>query len=598
MANIIKGTYEKEINKWLALIRISEKDKQEKQPNWDKIDNYFRGWQWGKEIDGKSLVSVNLVYSTVKIIVPTTYIRYPKLYFQAATPVSVDATRLLEKVLNADMRRMKLKDTNKRCIQDLVKYGTAFTKTVFEVDEGYDEYQDNKDQIDALLSEFNDMGVDEVVKGKFKIPKAKPLCLRISPRDANWAAGATDWGDIGFFSHHATKRVSTLKNDPRYKNTKDLQPTSNIRADLKSSLGQWAGYGAESYLDVVDVYEIWDVENQRWLTIADGHDKYLIEPEDNPYPYEHPFDRLITTPLEDQITGMSEIEAWLPQQDELNLLRTQQANHNKRFNRKYGIMNNAVENEEELQKLEDGEDGVIIKFRPNRPIREQFTEINDAPISGDVYRYNATVEDDIVKISRTTPYRRGGTSGANTATEANLAEASAQIGDFDRVDAVGEFTLSQLEKVRMARRAFTAGREIIDITGNPTDIDRWKYWTGDDIDVESQMIVQYGSTQGVNDQQRKNDAIMLYDRALANPTVNPQSAWTKLAEAFGESDLPSWFLPNELIQIQLAMKIMGAAKEQPKGISPTGPSGGEPGPAQPTETPAELTGRAAPAGAA
>lgn len=596
MANILKKSFSKDINKWLALIRLSEKEKEEKQPNWAKIDQYFRGTQWNKpDREGYSVVTVNLVYSTVKVIVPAAYLRYPKIFFQAATPVSVDACRLLERVLNSDMRKMKLKETGKRCVQDLILYGTAFAKTTFEVDEGYEEYQQNKDQIDQLLAEFSDMQQGNPNPERFAIPKARPYCIRVSPRDVNWAVGATDWEDIGFISHHAVKRVSTLKADKRYKNTKDLQPTSNIREDLRSGLGQFAGYGAEDYLDVCDVYEIWDIENQQWFTIADGHDKYLTDPEDNPNPYPHPFDRLITTPLEDQILGMSEIEPWLPQQDELNLLRTSQSNHNKRFNRKYAIVENSVSNEEELQKLESGEDGVIIKFRAGRPVRDNFAAIEDANMPSDTYRFNGIIEDDIVKISRTTPYRRGGVVGANTATEANLAESAAQLGDFDRVDAVGEFSLSILEKVRKARRAFTVGREILDITGNPLDLERWKYWTGDDIDIESQMMVEYGSTQPTNDQQRKQDALLVYDRAVANPTVNPQSAMTKLLEAFREPDLTSYFLPNELLQIQMVQKALGAAKEQ-KGVSPigAGSQGNEPGPIQPNNTPAEVAGRAAP----
>jgi len=587
-----------EINKWVALTRLSETERKEKQPNWDMIDDYFRGWQWNKlKEDNSDIVTVNLVYSHVKVIIPSVYLRYPKIYFSPESPAAIDGCRLLEKVLNADMRKMKLKDTNKRILQDYILYGTGFSKTTFEIEEGYEGPEDQS-PLQGLQDEFNDTeepaSIQSAVGGKVSIPKASPSITRCSPRGISFACGITDFGDPGFIGHRSFMRVSKLKSDPYYKNTEDLKPSLQINSDFKSSLGSYSGYGAEEYLDMVEVIEIWDVDNQKWFTIAVDHDDYLTYPEDNPYPYDHPFDRLVLTPLEDQIWGMGEIEPWLPQQDELNSNRTKKAIHAKRFNRKYAVSGNAFETEEEQAKLERGEDGAIIKFRGNKPISEQFQAIQDAPLPADDYRQGIQILDDIQMIGRVNAARRGDAQGANTATEAGIVERSAQTGDYDRIDALGEFSLAQLEKVRKARRKFTVGQDVIDVTGNPLDLNRFQYWTKEDINVESMMSVEFVRTKPDKEVTRQSKALLLYQQALANPTVNPQAAFSKLLEAFGEQNQASWFQPQELIQIQMMVKALGAANEQ-KGISPQGSGAGiEPGPNQTTETPAELRGRAAP----
>lgn len=580
--------YSKDINKWISLCKLSESERQNKQPKWDQIDQYFRGWQWNSyKQENKDVVTVNLVYSHVKIVVPSTYLRYPKIYFTPQSPAAIDACILLEQVLNADMRKMKLKETNKRVLQDAILYGTGFSKTTFEI-EG--EFPSQETQ--QLSDEFHDTPIAASTEGKIRLPKASPRSVRINPRDIFSSIGVTDFADPGFIGHRSRVRLQKIKNDPYYKNAKNLQPSARLKGEMFTNIVM--GDGANNYLDMVDLYEIWDVDEQKWLTVAEGHPYYLTDPEDNPYPVDHPFDRLILTPLEDQMWGFGEIEPALPQYDELNSIRTQQSMHRKRYNRKYAALANAFETEEEEAKLTSGEDGIVVKFRANRPLQEQLQAIQDAPMPADVYRMNVVIEDDIVKITRDTPYRRGDTQGANTATEANLAEAGASIGDKDRLDAMAEFTLSQLDKVRKMRAALTLGREVIDVTGNPLDENRWQYWTRKDIDVESMMEIEFGSTQLEDDSARQQKALILYQNALANPTVNPQSAFSKLLEGFRERNISSWFLPNEIIQLQMLIKALGSAKEQNKGISPMGQGTNEPGPAQTTETPAELAGRASP----
>lgn len=586
---------EGDITRWLGLCKIGLEERKAKQPEWDKLQRYFRGIQWDKSgKDGYDIVVVNMVYSHVKVVLPVIYPKNPKIYFEANKAIAVDTAKLNEAIFNRDMVKMKLKQTNKRILQDVTILGTGFSKTTFEI-EGYSSSSIDSDKVVAMKNEFKDLPA-AAVEGGMDIPPSYPRCVRVSPFDLVTALGTTDFEDPGFIGHHVRKRLISIKNDDFFVNTKDLQPTSLASTDMLAVLPQGQSVGSDDeMLAMVDLWEIWDVENQQWFVIAEGHGDYLVEPRDNIFPYAHPFDRMVFTELDDQIWGMSDIEPWLPQQDELNLIRTQQINHIKRYNRKYIVRKLQLENSDEgITQLQNGEDGVILFAQGERPLDDIVKPIADAPMPADIYRISVGTEDDIVKIGGLTPYRRGGTVGANTATEANIAEGNSQIRDQERVDQTADFVLSQMEKVRNCRKEFTTSAEIIDVTGNPLDQNRWQEWTRDSIDIESEMRVEFGPDRPLNQEERLKRALLLYDRAMANPTVNPQAAFVNLLEAADERDYTKWFLPNVLVQLQILMKALQGQKEQ-KGASPMGGSqpnsGAGVGP-QPAETDAELQGAA------
>lgn len=584
-----KKKFAKDISRWIGLCKLGIEERTRKQPDWDTLNKYFQGQQWTKDVPNDyQIIVVNMVYSHLKVVLPTVYPRNPKLFFNPNTAASVDKARLNEAILNTDMEKMKLKQTNRRIIQDVIILGTGFSKTTFEIP---DYSVDVRDEITLreVKNDFKDVPAASVEGGSIAIPKSYPRCVRVAPGDLVTALGVTDFDDPGFIGHHVRKRLISIKNDDFYKNTEDLQPTWEASSDILSGLPQGILVeGGDELLAMVDLWEIWDVENQEWFVIAEGHDDYLVDPRENIYPYEHPFDRLVFTELDDQVWGMGEIAPWLNQQDELNLLRTQQANHIKRYNRKYAVRDmNLRDGEDGILRLQSGEDGTIVFVQGDKPIDDIIRPITDAPMPADIFRVNVLVEDDIVKIGGLTPYRRGGTVGANTATEANIAEGNAQVRDQERVDLTADFVLRQMEKVRKGRAEFTTTQEIIDVTKNPLDKDRWQEWSKDSIDLESEMKVTFGPSTPLNEQERIQRAILLYDRALANPTVNPQSAFSNLLQAFEERDQTAWFLPNILIQLHLLQKVMQQQQEQ-KGISPQG-GGATPG----QETPAELRGRAA-----
>lgn len=478
-----------EILKWQTLINLSIEERKEKQPRWEDFDRYFRGLQWNTTAEqNKDVVTVNLVYSHLKVIIPGIYARNPKLYFEPNKASSVERSRLTEFVMNRDMINMKSKVVNKEIVQDTILYGTGFSKTTYELaDESQVLDSEAKDKT-KQSGNFYNVSEGPPTQEDFIIPKSGPRLVRVSPYDLQTAVGVTDFMDPGFVSHHVRKRIQAVKNDSYYKNTKDLQPTAVASDQVRKAYTSSWNDEVDDYFGYIDMYEIWNPDTGMFCVIAKDHDKPLRDWEDNPYPFLHPFDILKFTRLPDQLWGFSEIDPWLPQLDEMNKYRSQAARHNRRYNRKYAMAEGALIDEEHTARLEAGEDGVIVIVKGDN-VSNSIMAIQDAPLPADTYRTNAIIEDDIAKIAGVPSSRRGDVIGSNTATEANITEQSAKTRDSDRMDQISEFVLSQMEKVRLARRKYTPGTEIVKMTDDPTSVARWEDWRKEDIDIDSDMKI-------------------------------------------------------------------------------------------------------------
>jgi hypothetical protein len=579
-----------EVNKWLGLIKLSQFERENKQPNWDKYFSYFRGLQWEQERnENRDLITVNLVYSQVKVELPSIYFKNPKLFIKAIKPSAVYRARIQEIVLNQDMEVMDLKSEIRKAIVDVILFGTSFLKTTYFIN--YDEESlqpGDKGQILNLVNRFAGNPIASVDNEQpAEVGENGPQSIRTSPYNVAFRVGAHDLRDPGFIAIKSRLYVEDVKNDKYYKNTEDLQPNVVIRDDIQGKMAGYWGPGVEDASAMVDAWEIWDIDKNRKFVLVEGHDKPIVPPDDNPYPYDHPLDILKFTDIPEEMWGMSEVEPALPQIDELNVHRTIHLRHSKKYAARKTLIKRGIANDEETKEaLRNGED-TLVEIDGNPTTDANVLE--DAPLPADTYRFMSLLKDDIVEVQGITPYKRGLLQGADTATEANIAENNSQSRDSDRVDLLGACIKRVMRKVRLCRKEFTPGEYIVQITDDVNAGKLWEVWNKETFTDDIVMDIEYGSTLPQNAQTKMTTADALYDRLIQNPTINPQAAAAKLLEAHEEGDITSWFLPPEIIQQQLMAKVTGQQTEQ-KGVAPgNGPGQGVP-PTRSGETPAELGG--------
>jgi hypothetical protein len=121
---------------------------------------------------------------------------------------------------------------------------------------------------------------------------------------------------------------------------------------------------------------------------------------------------------------------WLDPQDEINDIRQAQKIHRKRFSRKYGVMENAVD-PDEMDKFLYGPDGTVIKFK--RPVNEALQIIADGPMDVAADRSLQISYADMDRVSGATsdlqpsPDRETATSAAITNQRAQVRESKEMV---------------------------------------------------------------------------------------------------------------------------------------------------------------------------
>lgn len=115
------------------------------------------------------------------------------------------------------------------------------------------------------------------------------------------------------------------------------------------------------------------------------------------------------------------IRASVPQQIELNLMRTAGAQDVRRNARKYGYIEGSVD-EDELRKHANGVDGELIKFKPDvGDIKRVLMPLDPAPIPADTLAHAAVVERDLDRQVGPSANAQGVTTG-DTAYETQLVQ--------------------------------------------------------------------------------------------------------------------------------------------------------------------------------
>lgn len=551
-----------EVARWLALINLSLEERKRKQPNWEKLLEYYKGLQWERDDDGNDIITVNMVASSIIVTIPAIYARNPYIYMAPRTPASVKKARVAEVVLNRDLDKMDFKAEMKLAILDALIFGSAFFKTTY-----FMEFDQEEETVDDDLAQFR--GVDLTPE----IKEHGCRCIRVSPFDMAWTPGAKDWKKgLGFIAHRNRKRTMEIKNDPHYQNTKDLDSTVRVEETIRNSFTSFTD-DLDAATGCNDIWEVWDQDTGKIFVLAEDYDKALKEPYDHPYPYPHPFDRLAFVEIPDEIRGLSPLDIWICQQDELNKMRTYQLGHIRRFGRKYAVKQGTLADEEDKLRLESGKDGVVLETTIDAD--KAVAVIQDANLPPDFYAWSATIKDDIVELSRVTPYKRGNVKGAKTATEASIVEQSSDEQDDDRVDIVRDVIKKITKKMTLCRKEFTPTQEIVDITQDMSSQKVWELWDKDTFDLEADFEIDYGSTLPHNRETEMQRVSALYDRLIQNPTFNPMALGVMLAEAYGQRDITQLLLPPEIIEQQIAMKAMadmGGTQGQ-KGTSATAGQG-------------------------
>ncbi len=568
----------KRLQQWKGKIRDAKKTRESADDTMDISLDYYRNKQWRKTSGYKELIVDNMIYSSVKTIVPSINIKNPRIYvkptkkpFQTEDGM-FDTNRgaaFVEVLANYHVKRLRMRRQVTKCLHDAL----LTPKGIMEI--GY-----------ALETEK--VKGDETIEPNELIRGDGVYVQRVSFRDfliLDPEADDHQLEDAWAVAKKWVKRLDDVKANPEYNNTSDLQP--NFTMESKSMVVDERE--AEDYQPdkMVEGWDIWDKKTKRKYVVVEDHTKFL---QDKGWPLDiegFPFEILYFNENPNEIEPLSDAEMNIHKQDELNKLRSLQIDHVESISKRRYIAKEGAFEDDELLKITDGKTGAIALTRLS--VDKALAPVRDANVSQDLFIAIKSLKDSIREGDGVAQFEQGIAEKFDTATEPQLISQGVSIRRADRRDAIEDFykrivkklmdilqqtmepvdiNLSPEQVDTVQRRAPGKLQQIVGLDGADT-LSPWLRLDKKDILGDYEFEIEVGSTQPINQEIRKRDTMRLTELAIQLPDIDNRKWTKKILETFEIPDRDDLMKPAKQVaqEHQQAIQAQMAAKQaevQPK----------------------------------
>jgi hypothetical protein len=560
--------------KWGDRITRAKKEREE----WDKEFKTAmqRAYFEGKQNPGypqEEWITLNKIYSHLMAQLPMLYSMDPYFYVKLKKSFSIDPAdiakweamgRTRQAMLNYLKGELDLKGHARLAILD-----AHFEFGVIKTRRASDE-EDHPHAGEPVLSDEGKELTDETTGEPLLYPKTRPVneryeLDRVHPKDMLFGCDSgpmeKTWDWIG--QKLVMSKEEALA-DRRFKK----RTIQAIKGKSKDAADEKKPGVLESFLSrakpndevFIEMYEIYDLKANEWLIWADGAEDLVIDAKSVPAGIDkHPYSFLRFTLRDASPYPIPPVFNMLDPQREYNLSRSRILTHRKRFNRKYEVDVNKLEDPDgEITKLENGDDGTIVRVMAPGAV----TPIQDAPLDQQTYTEIAMLNNDLVEISGT-PDNARSIASADSATEASLLDKRLEVREGDRMGMVVEFVTDIARKLDQLVQAHIDRDEAVKITGPQGE--SWQTIKQDDykqINGEYEYSVNTGASQPrLPEIERAQWIAFLSQVVIPMPQIlTAPSVMRRMAEMFHIEDEAAL---EELRQ--LGLKMMSGAMPMPGG---------------------------------
>ncbi len=400
-----------------------------------KVDTANLDWT-GKSkpsnIARENYYSVNYVYAIIKDSVARMYYRNPQINVEPVNgkdPQVFTNAKNAQLVLNwqAQKREYRLRDHIKLALLDWQRTGMGVIFTGWT----------------TLLEQEK----DEITS----IQKDQPDIKRIHPKHIYLAPGFTrDKIDYVVLEYQVPlKEVKSNKNFNQ-KALEGVNITSYLDKEWRSDDDGRTKVKETEDMARVTLYHYYDAE--KWFVFMKEVNEPLME-KDNPYMAVFGEDNPLPVTFiwgDDDLASPFPISKIDPIKDvvrELSMIRSQQVNHRKRFNRKALYDNTAID-ATKIDKLKNPDDGTMIgiELQSGRTLADAIYPIPEQPLNYP-FQVEPMVKEDIYVISGTTPTALTGKSANPTLGQDELSAKSAQNREEEDQSNVEQFVESIYQRL-------------------------------------------------------------------------------------------------------------------------------------------------------
>lgn len=387
--NINKGKTTKK--KWRDSFRV------------DDLDKYWEGVQQPNWWPDNNFIVINLIFANIKTqldgfrsVTPKFHVRPARTFTPSLQTVQLlsQQSQLREAVLNYHVRESGFKREMQKVILDsFISFGVAKTF--------YNPYHRSNPNAGEPItgpdgsSVFDKNGYIEK-EASTELYKENFLVQRRNPDDILFDPFADSIETIEWIAERIEMTVEEVKQNKLFKNTADIRAFEVRQEDKEQEQVRKIGdniarpmTGGNSSLpgtvdrrrEIVYVWEIYDLVDNRIICLAEGFDKELRNDSIPDGIEGHPYCFMWFIDRRNSPYPIPYIWHQLGPQDEYNITRNQIITHRKRFNRKYTVKEGDID-DTELSKLEEPYDGVIIKVKGDGKV---IAAIEDPSLDQAVY---------------------------------------------------------------------------------------------------------------------------------------------------------------------------------------------------------------------
>ncbi len=502
-----------DVSYWEAQIHAGEEFRKKfaYEAEWDKWRAFYRGnWSPG-------IMPVNLFYMYVRSIVPRTYFRDPTVSISPAKPGGINLlfARLLERVDNKMIKRMKFKQHMKGVVQDTFLLGTGVPKLGFG---GFYSPTVLDDEPGApLTSEGTAVeyftGTDDFM----------PWISRTPPGNFIVPPGITSFNHSRWTIEEFKRPLDDVQRDPRLENTAGLQGSENRETTDAIDLGNII-----RPVKMVKLYEIHDKATGKVFIYAPDHskeDKILFFGDDRflltygGFPY---FPTIFNDD-DEAFWGLPDSKILEPLQLEINEIKTQIMRHRRMALVKLLVKRKGIKREEAEKMVSEDVSPVIFLEGGQGAIGNLVQEFNTG-IPPELFLAADTLMQDVreqIGFSRNQFGEFNSRSGDTTATEANIVKQATEIRIDERRDVIADTVVDIVEMMHGVLFDNWGEEQIIDVIG-PGGVPIWIRVRGEllkrgkfSVKVDPDSSVP--ETKGLREQR----AIQLFQFLRTNPLIDP-----------------------------------------------------------------------------
>ncbi|KKM75102.1 hypothetical protein LCGC14_1393670, partial [marine sediment metagenome] len=501
-------------------IDLGESFRKEKgrEATWKKLRRYYRN----EFPNMANIIPVNITFGIGRAMLPQVYFRTPSVSIRARKEQFQQNVPLIEAVDNFLLKKLRVKEQMKLILTDVYTDGIGLLKF------GYDSLYhgvvpEEQDQLSFFESQMTGTPLEGAIKELRKdddtleyhdlVSEEMPWALRWDPMSFVVEPGVRDLDSAQWCAFYSLRPLEDVLKDSAYTNTKDLEGTRVHRGTDQREYFSRRRDERDPQIELVELYEIYDKREKRMMVYAKDHDKFLRnEPWDIPMEG-FPCEILHFNKTGDDFYPVSDAQYILTQQDELNDLRTHEAEHRRTASLK-GAYDVSKIDEEGKERLASGEvlpligvDGdphtAVAFFRPE--------------MSRDLFAVDEIIQSDVRQMLGFSRNQEGEFDvDRRTATEARIVQQMSELRTDERRDMLADFLGRTVEKLNQLIFHFWNSPRAIQLGGGEGD---WTTFTGTEIKGEYQIEVIPDSLLPLSRKIEKAEARELAQTMLQMPIV-------------------------------------------------------------------------------